>query len=570
VAKTKHEADKNLRPGGKLRQSFPPERIFNRKHTGLSVHYFTAGTGVDRNTARDVTKEQTPFRFPPETEEFSYKAWRQRFREQESRYDFRTRPNFRSRQNMDILNRLYIPDEEVEASREPDLLDIDPQFFKVIQGRPIREKLDIRKYVEEVRETFRTRLKVGYQTDEAMKIDKKFRQEQKRFNKIQAMLKLYSDSFEEFLEEDYESSEKLLRDAQEQAEKSGHMRQELRELEKQVETAKCQLHVLLEEWRNCKMFQKFLYMVSPMFWRKEHDFIHRTQSGSVLLASEISTHFEQYRLSSTESPLSLDALLDLCLTDVNKGEEPLLYFTEPDELMQVFKELELQNLNALLHSETLSDPTHSVQRSLEQARKNFETESASLMDKIENLKAAITWEEERAQSLRDKAKELLYGLFKDVIVSESVLNLHVFVEDAYEKCVGPSDGMLGLKDMMREIELKMQSLLLTLDCLPLSTVKMAQTETYEEEARVMKMAREAEAKLKLAQKLKRRLKKALEPPAYRSGKQLKPRSAPPFIRKEIPKQDKRLADENKDFLNFFTDYCHHVDNASDYLPLKII
>jgi hypothetical protein len=566
MAKKKHESDKTLRLSGKV------ECVFNKRRTDRTVHYFTTGTGVDKNTARDVAKEPSPFWFPPDTEEFGYKVyrtWRQRSREQDSQHDFRTRPNFRSRQNMDILNRLYIPDDEVEESTKPDFLDTDPQFFKMIKGRPIKEKLDIRKYVEEVRETFKTKLKVGCQMDEAMQIEQKFREEQKRLNNIQAMLKLHANNFEEFLEKDNESSKKLLRDAQQEAEKSAHMNYELKELEKQLGVVKCQLYILAEDWRNCKMFQKFLYVVSPMHWRKKHDYIHRNQNGSVSLASEMSTLFGRYRLSSTESTLSLDVLLDLCLTDINRGEEPLLYFTETDELIQVFKEMEQQNFNALLHSESLSDPTRTVQRGLEQAQQHFETESALLMGKIKDLEAAVTWEEQRAQSLKDKARELLYGLFKDVIVSESVLNLHVFVEDVYETCIGPNDGILGLHDMMRGIELKMESLLLTLDFLPVGIVKMAERETYEEEARKMKMAKEAETKLKLAEKLKRRLKRALEPPAYRSGKQLKPRSNPPPIKEKTPKQEKSFTDKEKDFLNFFTDYCHRVDNARDYLPPKI-
>jgi hypothetical protein len=239
MAKTKHVSNKkSSRPSEKVKRPSLLECIFNKRYTDRSVHYFTTGTGVDKSTARDVTKEPTPFSFPRDTQEFSckelYKSLRQRFREQESKYDFSTRPNFRSRQNKDILNRLYTPDDDVEDSREPGLLDIDSQYFKIIQGRPIKEKLDIRKYVEEMRETFRTRLKVGYQMDEALKIEEKFREEQKRLNTIQSMFKLYSDGFDDFLEEDYESAKKLLQDAQEEAEKSARMDCELKQLDNQL------------------------------------------------------------------------------------------------------------------------------------------------------------------------------------------------------------------------------------------------------------------------------------------------------------------------------------------------
>jgi hypothetical protein len=574
MAKTKHvSAKKSSRPSEKVKRPSLLECIFNKRYTDRSVHYFTTGTGVDKSTARDVTKEPTPFSFPRDTQEFSckelYKSLTQRFREQESKYDFSTRPNFRSRQNKDILNRLYIPDDDVEDGREPGLLDIDSQYFKIIQGHPIKEKLDIRKYVEEMRETFRTRLKVGYQMDEAMKIEEKFREEQKRLNTIQSMFKLYSDSFDDFLEEDYESAKKLLQDAQEEAEKSARMDCELKQLDIQLGIVKCQLCLLEEKWKNCKMFQKFLYMISPMDWRKKHDYMNRNQDGSVSSVSEISTLVGRHKLSSTESTLSPDESQGLLLTNINRDEEPLLYFTETNELIQVFEEMELQNLSSLQRSEALSDSILTTQRGLDQARQQFETESAFLMGKIKDLETAISWEEDRAQSFKGKAKELLYGLFKDLVVSESVLNLHVFVEDVYETCIAPNDINLGMYDMMREIELKMESLLLTLDYLPFAIVKAAERETYEEGARIMKQAKEAEARVKLMEKLKKRLRRALESPTYRSGKPLKPRSNPPPIKDKKPKPEKPLTEEEKDFLNFFTDYCRHVDNPRDYLPPKI-
>jgi hypothetical protein len=122
--------------------------------------------------------------------------------------------------------------------------------------------------------------------------------------------------------------------------------------------------------------------------------------------------------------------------------------------------------------------------------------------------------------------------------------------------------------MMRAVELKVESLLLKLDYLPFEIVKVAESKTYEEEARIRKEAEVAELKIKLIEKLKRRLRRALEPPDYRHGKPLKPRSEPPPIRKKRPKPQKHLTDEEKDFLDFFSDYCSHVDDARDYLARK--
>jgi len=570
-AKKKHDADRKFGLTRKMKQPSLQECNFSRRYTSRSVHYFTTGTGVDKGIMRDVNAEPAPFWFPRDTDEVSYrvlcKVWSKLRREEEARCDVITRPNYRSRQNMDIRKRLYIPDEEVECN-EPGLLDIDPRYFKILEGRPMKEKLNMRKYVEEVRETLKTKLKVGYQLDEAMNMEEKFKEEEKRLSNTEAMYEVLADSYNEFLEEDHESTMKVLHDAQIETEKSSDMTNQLKELEKQLEDVKCEVSNLEENWRNCKMLQTFLYMASPMQWRKQHDYIHRTGHNSVLLVSEMSTLFGRYRLLSTESEVSLDKLLDLFLSDIKTGEEPLLYFAEPSELLRVFQDMELQNLNCLLHSEDLTDPTQAIQQGLTAAQLRFDTERAYIADKIKDLETAIAWEEDRIQSFRDKTREMLYGLFKDQVEGANAVKLHVIVEDVYEMCLGRTDSNRGLAEMMSAIEMEMERLLLSLDYLPSEIVRVAETEIYEEQTRVKKEAELVEVRRKLMEKLTRRLKRALEPPAYSGVKTLKPRSEPPPIRKEKPKSEKPLTDEEKDFLNFFTDYCQHVDNARDYLALK--
>ena len=567
----KSDADRKLGLTRKVKRPTLQECNFSRRYTSRSVHYFTTGTGVDKGTMRDVNAEPAPFWFPRDTDEVSHrllcKVWSKLRREESLRYDVVTRPNYRWRQSMDILKRLYVPDGEVEC-KQPGLLDIDPQYFKILEGRPIKEKLNMRKYVEDLRETLKTKLKVGYQLDEVMNMEEKFKREEIRLSNTETMSEAFADSFNEFLEEDHESSVKVLHDAQIETEKSTDMTNQLKELEKQLEGVKCEVSTLEENWRNCKLLQKFLYMASPMQWRMKHDYIHRKGPNSVLLVSEMSTLFGRYRLSSTESEVSLDKLLDLFFADIKTGEEPSLYFAKPRELLQVFQNMELQNLNCLLHSEDLTDPVQTVQQGLTEAQRRFETERTYIADRIKDLEAAIAWEEDRIQSLRDKTRELLYGLFKDQMEDENTVRLHVVVEDVYERCLERTDGNRGLAEMMRAVEMKMEGLLLSLDCMPPEIVRVAETRIYEEQARVEKEAELVEVRRKLMEKLTRRLRRALEPPAYSCGKPLKPRSEPPPIRKKKPKSEKPLTDEEKDFLNFFTDYCDHVDNARDYLALK--
>ncbi|PSN33300.1 hypothetical protein C0J52_19483 [Blattella germanica] len=574
--KEKGKRKKKFKMFPKAQRPSTLQYIFNNRYTERSLHYFSSGTGVTKSTMRDVLKEPTPFWFPKGTEEVSYKVmckvWKERERQEQASYDVRTRPNYKSRQMLDLLKRLYVPDDD-EEQKEPTLLDIDPLYFKVVEGRPIKEKLDIRKYVETIKNTLRTKLRVGIFRDEALKLEEKYLLEQAQIDELRAQHKTYVDTFNAFLAEDHETSLNLLHIAQQEARKSKEKYIIVKELHQKLGSLTCAVYVLEEKWRHLKMFQAFLYMISPMFWRQKHDFIHRRfsadDSGGFSLSSRASELFS-YRSSSLASTDSLDAIIGVFFTDITVGRKPELYFQNPQELNIIFENLEAESLNFLIQLEELVEPIGVIKKAFEDTTRLFEAEALYISEKLENLNEAIAWEEERAQLLGNKAKDLLNDVFKDLVVAESSLSLHVFVEDVYESCIAPNDSNLGLYDMMQAIELHLESLLLKLDYLPHSIVKITEHHTYKEDARIMKDAYDAEAKLKLMEKLRYKLAKSLAPAIKPSMcKRLVPRTEPPPPRKKPPVPEKPLTQEEKDFLAFFTDYCQHTDNVHDYFPLNV-
>nr|CAD7413300.1 unnamed protein product [Timema cristinae] len=419
------------------------------------VYYFTTGRQLDQKKLRDVFSEKTPFWIPSDNEEFSYKVlnklWKQQFREEERSYKYYDRPNYRSRQKVDILERLHIPEEEpphVDA-----ITDIDPNFFKIVQGRPIKERLDLCQYINDVRETLRVRLKTGYQQDEMLLLDEQFIEEQRRIDGINEQHKIYVDSFEEFLSKDHGESMSILKKSEECSKSLSEKDQEYKHLLRHLGLIRSRVYILEENWRNCKMYQKFLYRVSPLTWRVAHDYIHMEGNKLSNERSDVSL-FGRYRLDSSESVASLNSLINMFEQDIDKHEEPHLYFTDPEELNKVFEDMEHQNLNSLLHLESLFGPLEDLRKEREQTEKKFENEVKSIHEKIAGLKRAITWEENRAEEMEKYSRDLMAGMFRDLVVSDHVLTLHVYVEDTYEAVISKNEGNLRLHEMMKAIEVR--------------------------------------------------------------------------------------------------------------------
>lgn len=76
-----------------------------------------------------------------------------------------------------------------------------------------------------------------------------------------------------------------------------------------------------------------------------------------------------------------------------------------------------------------------------------------------------------------------------------MLYLHVFVEDAYESCIGPNDANLDTFSMMKWIEKTHEELNLQLDNLPREIVRACEREGFRQEMKIIRDAEDAARKV---------------------------------------------------------------------------
>lgn len=65
------------------------------------------------------------------------------------------------------------------------MTDVDPEYFTELSGRPAKEKFSLEQYVLDNREVLRTRLLIGREKDDCIRIDQQFEEESRRLQKIQ-------------------------------------------------------------------------------------------------------------------------------------------------------------------------------------------------------------------------------------------------------------------------------------------------------------------------------------------------------------------------------------------------
>lgn len=546
---------------GKIKKPTNLQKIFRNRYQKRSVYYFTSGRNID-SVLPD--KNENPFKIPRKIDDFKYRTkfreGHKEFRESEKHYNHFNRPSYRSRLARNKLLRIHVPEANTTTLPGKSITeDIDSEFFTVVAGRPIREFFNPREYVKDLRTLFLLRLETGYKYDSTYLIEEQHREEQKRLKDVQNKFQTYSESYEKFLAEDHSSSMEMLMNADVESRKSKVKLERIKQLHKEVSWYHTNILILDEKWRRSKIYQKFLFQISPLWWREKYDYIHKTQATGVVDTSDTSI-FGTNRVGTAASIMSILTIIDQFLQDATRSEPPELYFENPTELEYIFYELEKSNLLALLQCEELTPPAQQMMEGLEKAKLHFQNEVKILREYLRNLEEEVTFEENRVQEYKDKAKAISLGLFKSLIVDKSTLNLYVNVEDCYEVCVAPNDSNLSLSMMMKGIEQKQESLMVALDYLPNDIVVKAFQTCYKEDAKIMKEAQEATKMITQIENLMKTLRKSLEPTMVERTRKLNWRSEPPTEKMEMAEAPKPPTKDQINYLYFFTDMCPTPEN----------
>ncbi|KAL4623650.1 cilia- and flagella-associated protein 100-like isoform X1 [Arapaima gigas] len=189
-------------------------------------------------------------------------------------------------------------------------------------------------------------------------------------------------------------------------------------------------------------------------------------------------------------------------------QEPELYFTDPQQLLDQLNRLKMENLSLLQNSALLEEEL--VERRLMMANvlEKYEKEKKLLMHQIHVLNVAIQREQDIASELK-QAELLFYEMsqirHKDAIMKE----LERKVEEAYQQCFDLMDTAPKPLAMLTTIEEKVQDLLESLEQAPKDLVRRV-TIDKERERKLREIA--AKSNLQAEQReerRRRRLERAL-------------------------------------------------------------
>eukprot|EP00898_Chlorokybus_atmophyticus_P006120 jgi/Chlat1/6509/Chrsp45S00472 len=384
-----------------------------------------------------------------------------------------------------------------------------------------KEKENMSDFIAKKREIFLVQMSLDTKRAEIRKLEERALQREEALVKSEAMLEEDALRFDAFLKENDEKVQEAIKRAEMEAKAKQDKVHEIKRLTAAIAAIRSELNKYEEQLEDCRKYRTFLdALTPPEFWTAQQ----QVQQQLLLMqqqAQQAQQAAQTQQSSKTTSP-SDSAPTAIATTDVPASEgqtdkdltkdnvtttntnsninPPVvdeMHFKHPRQLLDVFAQLEEQNLFLIQNCQETEEALEELKAKYRDTRARMDAESESLTSQIRQLQDAIKLEEEKGRLLDIRANGQEGG-------GNNANNTTTTTTSSGERA--SASVALSALQMLTNIEARLEEHLAACDALPA------------EERRVQ-----------------RSLERAQAPVHKKTGK-------PVMFRSEPPRQNKKKAD----------------------------
>ncbi|XP_075288688.1 cilia- and flagella-associated protein 100 isoform X2 [Opisthocomus hoazin] len=473
-------------------------------------------------------------------------------------------------------------------------------------------KETFRDYINYRREIFILEYAMAVKRDEIQRMENIIKDEERKLEKAEYYLEKDAATFDEFLKQSHKNYVQALKIAEKETAAKTKKTKEMQAITSQIEHLQSDISRFQQTLQEYRMYRDFLYKLSPKEWQEEHGKKHKKEedlktaskanedSASPPIAAEqgqdltartntaspystgyidvpsslvplkslefSSLHEIRPQLKNFLKPLATRKLSSLedaeRETCSDEDEEPKLYFTDPQQLLSVFKEMEEENLSFTQNSQEIKESLDKVQHTFITTHESMEKKLAELKQQVVTLKSSIAKEEERAADLTLKVHLFSSREYKADDEDTMLTSLNKKVLEVYCHCTGENEANLQTVQMLMVIEKQLNDLLDNLERIP--PAKLEQAEKAKEKERRMRVREEKLRQQKQQQEERSRqtLERSLAAVKKTSGRRPTFRSSPP-ARREKKKHSQEQTDQEKEEQLYYFSRQHSLNHSME-------
>ncbi|XP_019624893.1 PREDICTED: cilia- and flagella-associated protein 100-like isoform X4 [Branchiostoma belcheri] len=558
-----------------------------------------SGAGSPMSEGTQLAPDHNPFTMPVENDIFilrdkeRQKKKAERVKQRNLRVHEKTTYATRVNAKTASMRKAVIESSESEDEREDEdkavAVKEDPSWTIAVTRDRHVEKEDLAEYINKKREMFLVQYSLGVKRDEMRKLEEIAAAEERKLELAEQYLEEDAAMFDEFLKENDKNSVEAIKIAESETKAKLEKVSEIKRINGQMMAIKSEISKMEDTLKEYQLYKKFLDSVTPQEYKdkKEAELEEKRKqlkkasaakkrATATTPASDTSGRGASRQLQSREStrrdrsgtplkgsstgrrpggtPASGAGPQDQPESDEEEDseEEPDLFFTDPQQLLDLFQELEEQNLSLIQNSQETEEALEEMRQTFIQTEGKMNRETEILKQQITMLKDTITREEEKAADLEMKSKMFSYGEFKAEDQEKMLQSLNKKVEEVYRACIGDNEANISTLQMLTNIENRLEELFEIIEMMPPERVEAAERAKEKERRLRLREEKLEQQRLHQEERVRRALERAQADPKKKGGRKLVFRSEPPRRKAKKDKAQEKATREEEELAYFFT------------------
>ncbi|XP_064605525.1 LOW QUALITY PROTEIN: cilia- and flagella-associated protein 100-like [Liolophura sinensis] len=478
-------------------------------------------------------------------------------------------------------------DEKEEDSDKAVAVKDDPQFTIAVTRDRHVEKESLAEYINKKREMFLVQYSLGVKRDEMRKLEEIAQAEERKLELAEQYLEEDAAMFDEFLKENDKNSVEAIKIAEAETKTKLEKVAEIKRINAQMMAIKSEISKYEDTLKEYQMYKRFLESLTPVELQEEREkarqirreerrkereknAINRKPSIPAEDKPETPADLKvkrkvpgrmsmMHRGSITPKSNAMEAVAAVAavtpvpepVEETDSDDDLDLYFTDSQQLLDIFAELEEQNLSLIQNSQETEEALEEMKQTIKFTKVKMEKETQILKEQINKLNTAIVREEEKAADLEMKSRMFNYGEFKAQDQEIMLQQLNKKVEAVYRSCIGDNEANISTLQMLTNIENRLEELFEQIEMMPQDKVEAA--EKAKEKERRLKFREEKleQQRIHQEERVKRALERAKAEPKKTMGKRLVFRSEPPQVKKKEDSGADQASREEEELAYFF-------------------
>ncbi|CAG9464617.1 unnamed protein product [Pedinophyceae sp. YPF-701] len=436
------------------------------------------------------------------------------------------------------------------------------------------QKENMAEFVSKKREIFLVQMSLDTKRAEIRKLEERAAQREEALKKSELMLERDAERFDAFLKENDEKVQEALKRAEIEARAKQDKVAEIKKLQSQIAALRSELNKQEELLDDCRRYKGFLHALTPNEWFKEQEEKRQriiearmarwrdecevlearkvaARQKRVQLEEQVANARSQQEYEQAEKALKEAKRAEIEAETLRPPREPSkelteeewsepMYFTRPRQLLEVFAQLEEQNLFLIQNAQETDEALEGMKQKFAETRERMGRETDALQAQISALKESIAAEEAKSQALRQRAREGAREGMSGATSAAPLEELSNKVREVYIQCGFESDASVGTLQMLTNIETKLEEYLAAIRELPTEFLQEAEKAREKDRRQRAREEKLEQVRQEQAERVKLVLERAYAAPVERrQGK-------PVMFRSVLPKKKKVVDVVKKD------------------------